>query len=70
MGSVRAMLKLSKYSTPIMQSQLHKLWQCVVEEKDKTIILKKMIEAKERTVALEKAIEVQVIQTVYIIRRF
>lgn len=43
-----------------MQSQLHKLWQCILEEKDEIIFLKKMIETKERTLALEKAVEAQV----------
>ena len=43
-----------------MQSQLHKLWQCVMEEKDETIRLKELIETKERTLALERAIDVQV----------
>ena len=43
-----------------MQSQLHRLWQCVLEEKDETTSLEKIIETKERTLALEKAIEIQV----------
>ena len=43
-----------------MQSQAHKLWQCVQEKKDETILLKKMIETEERTLALEKTIEIQV----------
>lgn len=43
-----------------VQSQLHRLWQCVLEEEDETTSLEKIIEAKERTLALDKAIEIQV----------
>ena len=42
------------------QSQLHRLWQCVMEEKNETIRLKELIETNERTLALERAIDVQV----------